>query len=921
MSGAPVYISRGSSQGIGELQPSRADMSVSGQAQARFGQALGGLGNSIFSLSQQIEEINRSSTLADRKTQFLTGIDDLGKQFENDPDPATAEQRFQEQVMKLEGSTLEGLRPDDEAELRVQLRRQSISYAGGVRAGALKKQADGYQANVDQQFDVHTKRYAQAQSETERQAIVGELDETLKSGVQRGMMTAKAAEAYRQSMVQTGDNALVLRQIGMNPAAAQAALADPEQYKGLNPVQREQFAQQARAAAEAQRAQRLEIRARTNPEAATMEAGRVSGPGAIARIFDSAIIPQESGGRAGAVSPAGAVGIGQLMPDTALGVATKHASKDPAFAEFARLPESERRERLLTDPALNRRLGMQYLQDTIEATDGSVVAGIAGYHAGTGRAIEWHKAAVAKYGEGYSAAEFLTVMDQNLHDGKGGQQGKRTVDYVRDIYKRMGVDISAPAFTGMNTFRASDIVQREWDRREAQTNQIVNEVTSLSRQQADQFGGLLDQGLNVNPARLAEIQSGLQLGAARGNAQAAETLRLLNERIEMLPHVQRAYRMAPAELEAYTSNLRSAFAQDPTPQKERQLKVFEAVAAQVAKGAKEAPVQLYERQTEGQPTFVNPQAQIGSAELAQQLQARSIVSDGAFKRYQTRAFFKPEEARAWKDRFETMGDQEKFDLLETLHRNTGGKDAFRAAVAEVTGGDKLPATAGMFMTNNPQLARDILRGSAIAQLDGIKPKAEDVKTALKATMPGLLYPPQIQSQLIEAALAVYASERGRNAALYDASDRAGLEAAIERVTGKVSRINGSPVPVPRSMATFQFEAMFGRSGVLNDEGLASQGGAKAENGQKLDAAFIRRYATLVPADDRIGDHQRYRVVINQGGQQKGVLRGDGQGYLYFNMPELFKTQRMQYGNSAASQEGMFVRDRRTGYLPYPEPAP
>ncbi|MCA3648817.1 MAG: hypothetical protein IOC42_05560, partial [Methylobacterium sp.] len=45
MSGAPVYISRGSSQGIGELQPSRADMSVSGQAQARFGQALGGLGN------------------------------------------------------------------------------------------------------------------------------------------------------------------------------------------------------------------------------------------------------------------------------------------------------------------------------------------------------------------------------------------------------------------------------------------------------------------------------------------------------------------------------------------------------------------------------------------------------------------------------------------------------------------------------------------------------------------------------------------------------------------------------------------------------------------------------------------------------------------------------------------------------------
>ncbi len=896
---APVYISRGSSQGIGELQPSRDNSAqITGQAQARFGQALGGLGNVAFSLGEQIQQINRASTVADRKTGFMTGIDNLGKEFENDPDPATAEQRFQEQVTKLEGSALEGLRPDDAAELRVQLRRQSISYAGGVRANALKKQADGYLANVDQQFDVLTRNYANAKTDTERQAIVAELDETLKSGVSRGMMTAKAAEAYRQSMVQTGDNALVFRQIGMNPAAAQAALADPEQYKGLNPVQREQFAQQARAAAEALRAQRLEIRARTNPEAATMEAGRVSGPGAIARIFDSAIIPQESGGRADAVSPAGAIGIGQLMPDTALGVATKHASKDPAFAEFARLPESERRERLLTDPALNRRLGMQYLQDTIEATDGSVVAGIAGYHAGTGRAIEWHKSSVARYGEGYSAAEFLSVMDQNLHDGKNGQQGKRTVDYVRDIYNRMGVNIAAPAFTGMNTFRASDIVQREWDRREAQTRQIVNEVTALSRQQADQFGGLLDQGLNVNPARLAEIQSGLQLGAARGEPQAAETLRLLNERSEMLPHVQRAYRMAPADLEAYTSSLRSSFAQDPTPQKERQLKVFEAVASQVAKGAKEAPVQLYERQTEGQPTFVNPQAQIGSAELAQQLQARSIVSDGAFKRYQTRAFFKPEEARAWKDRFETMGDQERFDLLQALQRNTTGEAAYRAAVAEVTGGDKLAATAGMFMTNNPQLARDILRGSAIAQLDGIKPKAEEIRNALKSTMPGLLYPSvAMQSDVIEAALAVYASERGRNAALYDAGDRAGLAAAIERVTGRIVKINGAKVPMPPDIRPADAqEAIYN----LSKEILDAFGGAYGRDNQPLDPLLIARHAQLRPLTVQ---GNLFAVLLPEGREGAPVMNKEGRPLVI----DIAKAVQLHAPLSRPSQAGRLNR--------------
>ncbi|MFO0450215.1 MAG: transglycosylase SLT domain-containing protein, partial [Pseudomonadota bacterium] len=854
-------------------------------------------------------------TVADRKTGFMTGIDNLGKEFENDPDPATAEQRFQEQVTKLEGSALEGLRADDAAELRVQLRRQSISYAGGVRANALKKQADGYLANVDQQFDVLTRNYANAKTDTERQTFLAELDETLKGGVSRGMMTAKAAEAYRQSMAQTGDNALVLRQIGMNPAAAQAALADPEKFKGLNPVQREQFAQQARSAAEALRTQRLEIRAKTDLEGAAIEAGRINPANTrlISQIFDRVIVPQESSGNTNAQSVDGAAGIGQIMPGTARGLAKMMGLDE----DWQSMPDHEVQQRLKANPGLNRAMGIRLLQENAKRFDGSAPAMIAAYHAAPGQVEKAHQAAIAEFGEGYSAAQFISKLPDSLKDGNN----KTTKSYVADIYKRMGVDVNAAGFTGMNSYRAGDVVEREWDRREAQTRQIVNEVTSLSRQQADQFGGLLDQGLNVNPARLAEIQSGLQLGAARGEPQAAETLRLLNERIEMLPHVQRAYRMAPADLEAYTSNLRSSFAQDPTPQKERQLKVFEAVAAQVAKGAKEAPVQLYERQTDGQPTFVNPQAQIGGVELAQQLQARSIVSDGAFKRYQSRAFFKPEEARAWKDRFETMGDQERFDLLQALQRNTTGEAAYRAAVAEVTGGDKLAATAGMFMTNNPQLARDILRGSSIAQLDGIKPKAEDVKNALKSTMTGLLYPPEIQSQLIDAALAVYASERGRNAALYDSSDRSGLKTAIERVTGKVVKVNGAPVPVPRSMAAFQFEAMFGRTGVLNEEGLNSQGGAKSDNGEKLDAAFIRRYATLVPADDKIGDHQRYRVVINQGGQQKGVLRADGEGYLYFNMPELFKAQRMNYGNAAAAQEGLFVRDRRTGYLPYPPATP
>jgi soluble lytic murein transglycosylase-like protein len=883
MAPAPVYISRVSPDGIGEQQLSRESMGErTAQATQQFAGALGGLGERVASVGQQIDQINRSTTLADRQTKFLTDIDNLGKEFENDADPATAEKRFNEKATKLRGDALAGLRPEEQADLDLKLNRQVISYQGGVRTGALKKQADGFSANVDQQHDVYTKRYAGAQSDTERQAIAGEFEETLKSGVARGMMTAKGAEAYRQSLVNTGDKALIYRQIGQNPAAAEAALKDPEQFKGLGAVEREQLSVHARTAAEQLRAQRLEIRAKTDLEGASFEAGRINPANTttISRIFDKIIVPQESGGNTRAQSIDGAAGIGQIMPQTARGLA-KAMGLD---GDWQTASDEDIQARLKKEPGTSRAMGIRLLQDNAKRFDGSVPAMVAAYHANPVPVEAAHRAAIAKYGEGYTAAQFMEMLPDTLKDGNG----KTTKSYVSDIYRRMGVNADTPGFAGMGTFRAADIVNREWDRREAQTGQMISELTALARTQADQYGGLLDQGLNINAQRLAEIRGPLELGAARGNAQAAESLRLLNERIEMLPHVQRAYQMTAPEAEAYTNKLRQDFAKDPTPQRERQLKVFEAVSREVAKGAKDAPIQLYERQIGAQPGFVNPQAAPNSPELAQQLQARSLVSDAAFKQYQTRAFFKPEEARAWKERFDGMGESERFDLLQTIQRNTTNQAAYRAAVSEVTGGDKLAGTAGMFMASNPQLARDIMRGSAIAQLDGIKPKAEEVKQALKSAMPGLVYPSEIQSELISAALAVYASERGKNATLYDAADRSGLEAALERVTGKMVTINGRKMPVPAGHGLGDTTDALTR---LSDATLNAFGGAFGVGGVSLPAAHIARHGQFVPVDASIGAHRQYMVEIPiGGGQTRPVFDRNGRP-LVLDLPRVIELER------------------------------
>lgn len=887
---APVYISRVSSEGIGQLEPTRAPMGeMTGQAMARFGQALGGLGSQVFNVSQQIEQVNRATTLAERETQFLTKIDGLNEEFRNDQDPATAEQRFQAKAQELRGQALNGLRQEDQAELGLKLQRKVIAYNGEVRTGALKRQADTYGASVDQQYDVLTKKYANAASDAERQAIAGELDDTLKSGIARGMLTAKGAEAYRQSLVKTGDTALLLRQIGQNPAAAEAALKDPEKFKGLDAVQREQLMGQARAAAEERAIAANVQRARFDPAGAAFAVGRVTSPQQAAAIFDKAFIPQESSGNPNAQSVDGAAGIAQIMPGTA-----KDLIKRIGGGNWDNLSDAEIQKKLKENPAQTRAMGIRYFQDNITRFNGNLAPAIAAYHAGPGGQVAAaHEKAVAAHGPAYTPEQFLAFLPQTLKDGNG----KTTASYVADIYRRMNAPLNAMGLSAGSSFRASNAVGAELDRQLAEQKQMIGQLTSVASQQADQFAQLYQKGYAVDPARVAAIEGPLLLGAARGDASAQSALQRLNFARELAPIVQEAYRMRPEQVEAGVAQMRQQMATTgATPEMAKRLQVFESVASEMATARKDNPIALAERQGM-QATAIDVQATPQSPEFGRALLARSVISDKAFEAYRgTQQFFRPEERMAIKARFEGMGDTERFDLLRSLKQNTTSEGAFRAAVTEITGGDKLAATAGMFMMTNEGLARDILRGSAIAQLDGIKPKAEEVKQALKSAMPGLLYPPNVQGQLIDAALAVYAAERGKNATLYDAADRAGLEAAMERVTGKMVKINGRKVPMPPSVTpAVAQDTMWS----LTADTLNAFGGAFGRNNVPLDARLISRHAHLRPLDVQGG---RFAVILPDGRDGAPVMTRDGKP-LVIDLPKAVAMQRTQERPGTQWQQG------------------
>lgn len=110
----------------------------------------------------------------------------------------------------------------------------------------------------------------------------------------------------------------------------------------------------------------------------------------------AAVIQAESAGDSSAVSPKGARGLMQLMPDTA-----KEMS-----AELG-IPYSE--ERLTTDPNYNMTLGKAYLEKMLKRYDGNEALAVAAYNAGPGTVDTWIK----DYGDprkGVAVADWLSSI-------------------------------------------------------------------------------------------------------------------------------------------------------------------------------------------------------------------------------------------------------------------------------------------------------------------------------------------------------------------------------------------------------------------------------------------------------------------------------------------------------------------------------
>lgn len=835
-----------------------------------------GLASAVSTFADTLQFAVRTAKAVQAKADYAKGLNELQTQISQSGDYENAATTFENGLQTLRENTVGKLWQPDAQAATLDVQRQTIAAQNRITTFVADR--TGQAANAAYMGTLlpdALNRASNAKSPVERQAAYDEHDRNLEQMVRVGQITASEAQSRIKSMRMNVEEADFTKRIQDNPASVLADLNDPAKFPTYTPQERAARQAQAQAALDTRETLRAGEAAKANPLAAQVTYGHKVDRSLIPQIVDKALIPQESGGNPNAVSGKGAAGITQFMPATAVAVAAQMGRKD-----FVGLSDAQVRQKLQADPALARQMTIFHLNDLVTWFDGKLPAALAAYHAGAGNAAKAHEKALAAFGPEYTAAQYASQLPDTLSDG-----AKRTKDYVLDLYGRMGADAGRNGVSINASYRTQDAVRAALNAENAATRAVLDNLVKGATEDANSIAAMFKDGYVVNPARMAEVKAPLVLAAQQGNAQAQQQLRVLAQAEEMAPVIQQAWQMPVQERDTQIAALRNMVANSGDPSTYRRLQILEKVNTEAANLARTNPFQLLERSSGIKQTAMPPPLMAGTEGFATAVMMRAQAASMAQERYKTPfMMFDPTEKETYKQAWQDMGPKKQADMLMHVRNSIEAAvpqkadQLMEAFVGQISGNAPEMRLAGMVSGRDPALAQDILNGLAILQGEGGKIKAGEIRNALAAALPPNLYSAETGNMVTDAALAVYAAERARFGKVYDPGDKKGMQAAIERIAGRVVSINGEKTMVPPAMEQKLRDVLF----VANSETLQASGLAKTYIDEN--PRYFRENVQLIPAG--IGDG-RYRLAMPSGKGPAALLNADGKP-LTIVVPELYQ---------------------------------
>lgn len=215
----------------------------------------------------------------------------------------------------------------------------------------------------------------------------------------------------------------------------------------------------------------------------TSKAGDITGTNAEkAEKLLPFLIQQESGGKAGAVSPKGAFGLTQLMPATAREL-EQRLGMEPGQTD--------------RDPEANKAAGKAYLEQMLNKYDGDVEKSLAAYNAGPGNVDDWLAASANEVAAAQGQLGSRT-MSNNAADGA-----------AQDLAKNFGSNATVGSVT-------DQLVKGDFAGADA--NKVRNQIRKIMQMSASkEYGGTGSPSINA-----AQAGAILQRSIATANPLAAD---------------------------------------------------------------------------------------------------------------------------------------------------------------------------------------------------------------------------------------------------------------------------------------------------------------------------------------------------------------------------------------------------------------
>jgi soluble lytic murein transglycosylase-like protein len=839
MANGPGYVSQQELPGGGvpAITVPHLENPVPAAAARMFG-AAGDLADAIGKASEETASLNG---LAD----YYQKLDGLKRQYQNDPDPTTAPRRFQADVTQLQQQTMTNaglFNGPTAARMKLHMVTKGITDLGDVWSASKSQEKDATEANLAtigrQAFTDWSTAETPVRAEEARSRYHEAVD-----GAANGLLITKTSAALKKIAFDDSiDHAGAMRVVATNPTAAIGLLQDPNQFKSLTPVERETYVEHARNAADKRGVDAAIAAGGIFPASASMIAGKIIHPGDTDQLFDRVIVGLESDGKNLPPNAKGAFGPAQLLPGTARDMA-KAIGRD----DLAKLDDKGLTDALMEQPALNRRLGLEYWHQLERRYNGNVPLMMAGYNAGPGNADKWKAEAEKKFGPDFTADQLQSIIPF-----------AETRDYIAKGHAMAGARLDAFGVSPNARYEMGIKIGHELTEQQNQRNRIIDQIASVAMAD-DPVIGMLKQGVDVDPQRIAATRGMLVDAAATGSVENIKRLRDFDFAISVQPKIAQAYRLPfpalDAMVNAETARVNAPGA-SPTWQETHQLDLLKKTRDEIAKARDENPTGLIARAGIDAPVPIDPAAEPNDPNFRAALGRRGAQAITAQKLYSGSAVaLSPAEQDALRERYTQAGPNERFGLLKAF-ADTLPDNAYLDTVKKITGNADSGLLAAHLLRSRPALARELLDGEALMKTKDVGEKADLARTALSDTVGGQIFPdPAQQGAAVDAALKIDIARRAAAGTLYDRSDMSGVGKAFEDVAGEVVKRNGARTVAVPGMKAGVFTGILDH---LDERDLASQGGAYGPDGRAFDASWLGRHAQLKPLG--VGS-TRYAVIL------------------------------------------------------------